>query len=266
MNYSEKMGVVWMRFSERIVIITGGAAGIGRGIAECFAYEGANVVILDINEEDGQETCEYLLAKGYKISFIRTDIRIEQHIVQAVSQVFAQFGRVDVLVNNAGVHFAKEITDITLDYWDTAVATNLRGHFLMTREVVPHMKLAGKGSIVNIASVHAWLTQPGCAVYAATKGGIVSMTRSMAIELAPFGIRVNAVLPGLTRNKGYGQYLEKQTDESKKSMVHTLQKIPLEKIAEPEHIGWSVAFLSDDRACHITGVSLPVDGGETIHL
>jgi NAD(P)-dependent dehydrogenase (short-subunit alcohol dehydrogenase family) len=263
MNQSEKMGAVSMRFSERIVIITGGAAGIGRGIAECFAYEGANVVILDINEEDGQETCEYLLAKGYRISFIRTDIRIEQHIVQAVSQVFAQFGQVDVLVNNAGVHFGKEITDITLDYWDNAVATNIRGHFLMTREVVPHMKSAGKGSIVNISSVHAWLTQPGCSVYAATKGGIVSMTRSMALELAPYGIRVNAVLPGLSRSKAMGRYLEKQTDQT---LTHMLLKIPLAKIAEPEDIGWSVVFLSDDRASHITGVLLPVDGGQTIHL
>ncbi len=256
-----------MQFSGQVVIVTGGGAGIGKGIAQCFAREGARVAIADWNEETGARSCAELAESGAEAVFIQTNVQRESDIEHAVDTALKTWGRIDVLVNNVGTHLYKNMLDITTEEWDRLIATDLRGHWLMSKKVLPHMMGRKKGSIVHIASVHAWQTRPAFTLYAAAKGGIVSMTRAMALECAPYGIRVNAVLPGYTVTSALETRLEQLgPDERETFLRKQAYNIPLGRLALPQEIGNAVVFLAGEQASFITGASLAVDGGETIHL
>jgi|HigsolmetaGSP12D_1036236.scaffolds.fasta_scaffold02795_2 NAD(P)-dependent dehydrogenase (short-subunit alcohol dehydrogenase family) len=254
-------------FAEQVVIVTGGAAGIGRGIARCFAEEGARVVIADWNEADGEATREELGRGGSEAVFVKTDVSDPAQIERVAAAAMDRWGRIDVLVNNVGTHDYRPFMEMTAQDWDRLIASDLRGHFLMSRAVVPSMIARKSGSIVHIASVHALQTMPRFTVYAAAKGGIVSMTRGMALELAEHGIRVNAVLPGLTRNKNVDRSLQGLTDEERaERMKRAAVNVPLGRMADPKEIGNAVVFLAGAKASFITGACLTVDGGESAHL
>ncbi|QHW33015.1 SDR family oxidoreductase [Paenibacillus rhizovicinus] len=251
----------------RVAIVTGAASGIGRGIAEVLLREGCSVSVLDWNEEEGKRAVLEMTDDRDRIQFIQTDVSKESDIIRAVEQTAAKWGTVDILVNNVGTHFYRAVEQITADDWDRVMTTDLRGHFLTMQKVLPIMKKQGKGAIVNIASVHALQTVPHFAAYAAVKGGVVSMSRSIALEYASNGIRVNTVLPGMTRNSNIDKYLtsldEKGREKAYRGMI---RNIPVGRIAEPVEIGEAVAFLASDKAAFITGTTLAVDGGETSHL
>ncbi|MBP1992994.1 SDR family NAD(P)-dependent oxidoreductase [Paenibacillus eucommiae] len=251
-----------MSLEHKVVIVTGGAASIGKGIAECFAKESARIVIADCNEEDGMAAKAYLERMGCEVLFIKMDAAIEEDTERAVALTLEKWGQIDVLVNNVGTHLYKPLVDIKTQEWDYLMAVDLKGCFLMSRNVLPHMRSRNQGCIINISSVHANASSKHFTAYSAAKGGVVSMTRSMAAEYAADGIRVNAVLPGWTRSKTTDKDLS-HYDEAERSSVLARwgRAIPIGRLAEPVEIGHSVVFLASDKASYITGACLSVDGG-----
>jgi NAD(P)-dependent dehydrogenase (short-subunit alcohol dehydrogenase family) len=251
----------------RVAIVTGGASGIGKGIAEVLLREGCKVMIADWNEQLGEQTIRDLTDDQERIGFIRTDVSKAADIQNVIDGTLERWTTLDILVNNVGTHYYRNMEDITIEEWDKVLGTDLRGHFLFAQKVLPHMKAQRSGSIVNIASIHALQTSKQFTVYAAAKGGIVAMSRGMALECASYGIRVNTVLPGMTRNSGVEERFKKTSPEQRESKERDMAfNIPLGRIAEAVEIGEAVAFLASDRASFITGSSLVVDGGESSHL
>jgi NAD(P)-dependent dehydrogenase (short-subunit alcohol dehydrogenase family) len=251
-----------MSLENQVVIVTGGAASIGRGIVECCSREGARVVIADRDEKEGNLLYQSLREQGVECLYVPMDVALERDADRVVQAAVDQWGTIDVLINNVGTHFYKPFIDITIEEWDRFMATDLRGHFLMSKKVLPLMMERKEGSIINISSIHSILSMADFGAYAAAKGGIVAMTRSMAAEYAPYGIRVNVVLPGWTRNKNMDVELAHLTEEEKqKRMAEKAVNIPLGRIADPTEIGDSVVFLASAKASYITGSCLTVDGG-----
>jgi NAD(P)-dependent dehydrogenase (short-subunit alcohol dehydrogenase family) len=252
----------------KVAIVTGAAAGIGRGIAEVLFREGCRVTVADWDEAQGERTAGELGASdSERIQFVRTDVSKEADIRRMIDRTLQRWGTVDILVNNVGTHYYRPIEKIGTEDWDRVLATDLRGHFLAIQAVLPQMRSSGGGAIVNIASVHALQSQPHFSVYAAAKGGIVAMSRSLAMECSSCGVRINTVLPGLTRNANVDRSLSGLTPEERQRREQGMAKnIPLGRIAEPTDIGEAVAFLAGDRASFITGTTLVVDGGESAHL
>ncbi|MDF2836519.1 MAG: family oxidoreductase [Paenibacillus sp.] len=251
----------------RVAVVTGAAGGIGKGIAEVLLREGCRVVIADWNEELGRQTAEKLTEDKNRILFLRTDVANPQDIQRVMDESLARWGAIDVWVNNVGTHYYRKIEQVAVEDWDRVMATDLRGHFLGIQKVLPHMKSRGGGAIVNISSIHALQTLPGASVYAAAKGGMMAMSRSLALEAAPYGVRVNTVLPGKTRNLQDEARLAKTPPEERANQEREMARnIPLGRIAEASEIGETVAFLASDRAAFITGTTITVDGGESCHL
>src|SRR5260221_3624254 len=243
------------RLEGKVALVTGGAQGIGRAIVEKLAQEGARVSFLDLDEVGGAAA-----ARALAVSFTRADVTRESEVQAALAQVIAREGGLDVLVNNAGVNAYFDATAMTEAEWDTVFAVDLKGAWLCCKHALPAMKRAARGSIVNIASIHARLTIAGMFPYAAAKAGLVGLTRSLALDCAPAGIRVNAVLPGWTRTRLVEEWFRMQPDpaeaERKVVAVH-----PLGRLATPMEVANLVAFVASDEASAITGAALAVDGG-----
>src|SRR5258706_2734024 len=243
------------RLEGKVAVVTGGAQGIGRAIVEKLTQEGARVSFLDLDEAEGAAT-----ARALAVSFTRADVTREGEVQAALAQVIGREGGLDVLVNNAGVNAYFDATAMTEAEWDTVFAVDLKGAWLCCKHALPAMKRAGRGSIVNIASIHARLTIAGMFPYAAAKAGLVGLTRSLALDCAPAGIRVNAVLPGWTRTRLVEEWFRMQPDpaeaERKVVAVH-----PLGRLATPMEVANLVAFVASDEASAITGAALAVDGG-----
>lgn len=252
----------------KVAIVTGAASGIGRGIAEVLVREGCRVTVADWDEAKGERTVRELNGDDSgRALFVRADMTKEADIEAIVDRTMERWGSADILVNNVGTHDYRPIEKFRAEDWDRLLAADLRGHFLAIQKVLPHMRSAGGGAIVNISSVHALQSQPHFSVYAAAKGGIVAMSRSMAMECSACGIRINTVLPGLTRNDRIDRSLDGLGPDEKTSRERAMARnIPLGRIAEPTDIGEAVAFLASDRASFITGTTLVVDGGESAHL
>jgi NAD(P)-dependent dehydrogenase (short-subunit alcohol dehydrogenase family) len=248
------------RLDGKVALVTGGAQGIGRAIVEKLAQEGARVGFLDLDEAGGAATANELGARGPGVVFTRADVTREGEVKTAIEQVIRRHGGLDVLVNNAGVNAYFDATAMTEVEWDTVFAVDLKGAWLCSKHALPAMKRAGGGSIVNIASIHAMLTIAGMFPYAAAKAGLVGLTRSLALDCAPAGIRVNAVLPGWTRTRLVEEWFRRQPDpaeaERKVVAVH-----PLGRLATPMEVANLVAFVASDEASAITGAALAVDGG-----
>ena len=242
--------------------MTGGARGIGRAIVEKFAAEGARVAYVDLDENAGREALG-ALPPGAHVEFRRADITVEAEVRHAIEAVEAAHGTLDVLVNNAGINAYFDATEMTEAEWDRVFAVDLKGAWLCAKYALRPMKRARRGSIVNIASINANLTIAGMFPYAAAKSGIVGLTRSLALEYAPMGIRVNAVLPGYTRTRLVEEWLSKQPDPAEMER-RVLALHPLGRIATPAEIANLVAFVASDEASAITGASLAADGGLSV--
>jgi NAD(P)-dependent dehydrogenase (short-subunit alcohol dehydrogenase family) len=243
------------RLDGKIAIVTGGARGIGRAIAEKFAEEGARVTCLDVEEAAGAAT-----ARDLGVAFARADVTREDEVRRAVEAVVARDGTVDVLVNNAGVNAYFDAAAMTEAEWDAVMAVDLKGAWLCAKHVLGPMKRAGRGSIVNIASIHATLTIAGMFPYAAAKSGLVGLTRSLALDYARLNIRVNAVLPGWTRTRLIEEWFAMQPDPAAAERS-VLDVHPLGRIATTREVANLVAFVASDEASAITGASLAVDCG-----
>jgi NAD(P)-dependent dehydrogenase (short-subunit alcohol dehydrogenase family) len=245
------------RLQNRTAIVTGGARGIGRAIVERLAAEGAKVTFCDLAAAAGEATAREL---GGGVEFVAADITREADVAGLVRGVAERHGSVDVLVNNAGVNAYFDAATMTEAEWDSVFAVDLKGAWLCAKHALDWMRRAGRGSIVNISSIHAQLTMPGMFPYAAAKSGLVGLTRSLALDCARQNIRVNAVLPGWTRTRLVEEWFAMQPDpEAAERSV--LDAHPTGRIATPAEIAAVVAFVASDDASAMTGASVAVDCG-----
>ena len=248
------------RLLDKTVIVTGGARGIGRAIVAKCADEGARVVFLDFDEAASNAALPEIRKAGRAVEFLRADVTKDAEVSAAIAEVQRRHGRIDVLVNNAGVNAYFDAAAMTEADWDSVFAVDLKGAWLCARHVLPFMRERRAGSIVNIASIHATLTIAGMFPYAAAKSGLVGLTRSLALDCAPLGIRVNAVSPGWTRTQLVEEWFRLQPDPAA-AEASVMRAHPMRRIATAEEVANLVAFVASDEASAITGASLAVDCG-----
>jgi len=253
-----------MRLADKVTIITGAGGGMGRVAARMFAAEGAKVVVAEFGEAAGRETVDMIAADGGQASFVKADVSDEASAKAMVDHAVATYGRVDVLYNNAGVmpEADHSVTDTSVATWDQVMAVNVRGVFLGCKYAIPAMETAGGGSIINIASFVAIL---GCSVpqdaYTASKGAVLSLTRSLAVQFGPKGIRTNAICPGPVETPLLMDWLVK--DEEAKRI--RLARNPTGRFGKPEEIVHMAVYLASDESRWTNGASLVVDGGITVN-
>jgi NAD(P)-dependent dehydrogenase (short-subunit alcohol dehydrogenase family) len=248
------------RFRDHVAVVTGGARGIGRAIVERLAAEGAAVALFDVDVPEGTAVARALTASGSAVEFVRADVTREDDVRRGVARVIEAHRRVDVLVNNAGINTYFDAAAMTEAEWDAVFAVDLKGAWLCAKHVLPGMIARRQGSIVNIASIHATLTMAGMFPYAAAKSGLVGLTRSLALDYAAQGIRVNAVSPGWTRTHLVEEWFRRQPDPAA-AEAGVLKAHPMKRIATPAEVANLVAFVASPEASAITGASLAVDCG-----
>ena len=249
-----------MRFTDRVALITGGTSGIGRATAIAFAGEGAAVAFTGRNQERGAEVLREIEAAGGRGLFVAADVRSAEDCRKAVDETLAAFGSIDVLFNNAGVYFANDVVACTEEEWDEQIDSSLKGSFLMSKFTLPSMIERGSGSIINNSSGWGLVGGDRGAAYCAAKGGMVILTKAMAIDHGPQGIRVNAVCPGDTMTPMERADAERQ-GWSWEQYLEVASERPLGRMGQPEEVASVVLFLASDEASFITGTAIPVDGG-----
>ena len=242
----------------RVAIITGASAGIGRGIAQIFAQEGATIVAASRNIEAGEQLVQEIRDAGGDAIFVVADISRKLDNEKVATAALERFGRIDILIHNAGIFWEVMLDDMTEDDWDRCHNLNLKGTLFSTQAVLPAMKRQKHGRILVTSSITGPKTgMPGFAHYGATKGGVNGFVRNAAVELAPHGITVNAVEPGNILTEGLA-------DLGENYLATMTKAIPLGKLGSPEDIAYAMAFLASDEAGWITGQTLTVDGGQTL--
>jgi NAD(P)-dependent dehydrogenase (short-subunit alcohol dehydrogenase family) len=242
---------------DKIAIITGGGSGIGLAIAEKFVENGARTIIV------GRDMQKLTAAKdklGELCEPITCDLSDLNSIPHLIEQITTRFGRIDILVNNAGINMKKEFTDVTTDEFQKILLTNVTAVFAISKEVVKNMLQNGGGTIINISSMASQYGIPKVIAYTASKAAIEGMTKAMAVELSPKGIRVNCIAPGFIATDMSSRALDNDPERKQKVMSRT----PMGKLGTPGDIGNSAVFLASDAAKYITGVILPVDGGNAV--
>jgi 2-hydroxycyclohexanecarboxyl-CoA dehydrogenase len=246
-----------MLLADRVAIVTGGAKGIGRGIALKFAEEGGSVAIADINQDAANDTLSEILKKGRQGLAIQCDATKSQQVRDVVDKVISKFGKIDILVNNAGgLPSRAPVEDMTEEEWDSVVALNLKSGFLFLKYVVPHMKAKRYGKIINISSLGATAPPSSNIHYHSGKAGVLGMTIDQAQSLAPFNICVNAILPGPIRTEFFGSRV---TDDD--FFANLGKTVPLRRVGTPEDIAGAALFLASELSSFVTGISIPVTGG-----
>ncbi|WP_068785890.1 SDR family NAD(P)-dependent oxidoreductase [Paenibacillus phocaensis] len=242
-----------MSLANRTVVVTGAGQGIGRGVAEAYAREGAFVVLAELNEETGRLAAEAISNAGGHARFVPCDVRKEADIVRLMETAERELGRIDILINNAGVSRFKSAYELTVEEWDDVLNTNVRSTFLASREMAKRVKGNGRvGSIVNISSTRAIMSEPGSEAYAASKGAIVSITHALAVSLGPDGIRVNCISPGWIETGDYGALREIDHEQH-----------PAGRVGTPADIARACLYLTHPDNTFVTGAHLVVDGGMT---
>jgi 3-oxoacyl-[acyl-carrier protein] reductase len=248
-----------MRLSGKAAFITGGAAGIGKSTALLFAREGAKVAVGDIDKKGGLETVDSIRQSGGEALFVEADVSKADDVMRMIAATFDAYGKLDVLFNNAGCEMLRMPTeDIEEDGWDRIMTVNVKSVFLGAKYAIPIMKRQGGGVIINTGSISGLRPRPGASAYAASKGAVISLTKSLAIELAPFRIRVNCINPVVTETP---MAARAATDFSKQELMAT---IPIGRFAQPEEMAYGALYLASDESAMVTGISLNIDGGRGI--
>lgn len=248
-----------MRFKDKVAIVTGGSRGLGRSMALAFAREGASVVVVATNLARGTAVVSEIKDSGGEAFFVRTDVSRADEVQKMVQTVLRRFGQIDILVNNAGIHMGAPFVEETEEMWLRQFRVNVLGVVFPSQAVVPHMVERKQGRIVHISSKAAVVGEPGHAAYSASKGAVLSLTRAMAMELAPYNITVNAVCPGPTYTD---MLLGALPDEAQRDELAAAT--PLGRLGQPEDIAAAVLHLASDEAGWCTGQALSIDGGLSI--
>jgi 2-deoxy-D-gluconate 3-dehydrogenase len=243
--------------SGRVAIVTGGNSGIGLGMSRGLAEAGASVVVAARRADRNQQAVAELTGLGAQAMAVEVDVRSETSIKDLMRQTIKRFGRLDILINNAGTNIRRQPQDMTLDEWNTVLETNLTSAFLCSRDAYPHLKAAGGGKIVNIGSMMSIFGTPFAPAYAASKGGIVQLTKSLATAWAADHIQVNAVLPGWIDT----ELTQSGRRELPEFYNRVLGRIPDGRWGEEQDMAGIAVFLSSGASDYITGASIPVDGG-----
>ncbi len=247
-----------MRLADRVALITGGGSGIGRAIALRFAAEGAAVVAVDADPDGARETARQVEAGGGRACYVEADVTSSAAVARAVEAALTTFGRIDVLVNNAGIGGGDDVLQTDEATWDRVVAVILKGAFLCTRAVLPHLIGQRRGAIVNVASVNG-LTGLGEEAYSAAKAGLINFTQNVAVRYGPDGIRANVICPGTIRTPIWRDVVEKTPDVFER----LARWYPLGRVGETEDVAEAALYLASDDAAFVTGAVLVVDGGLT---
>lgn len=246
----------------KVALVTGAAKGIGKACATVLGQQGAAVAVADVDEPAGTSTVGELQTLGVRSLFVRCDVSIRAEVETLMSRVVAEFGRLDILVNNAGYHLSKSLADTSEQEWDYILNTNLKSVFLCSKYAVPYLR-KNRGCIVNMSSMVGLVGQANAGAYSASKGGIVAMTKGMALDLAVHGVRVNCICPGWVQTPLVEDWFSQQADpEEARKLVLGLH--PLGRISTPLEIGRVTLFLCSEGSSFITGVALPVEGGITL--
>ncbi|GAC1357084.1 MAG: 3-oxoacyl-ACP reductase [Ktedonobacteraceae bacterium] len=250
-----------MRLANKVAIITGSGSGMGQAAALLFAQEGASVVVTDVVADSGEETVRRIKGAGGSATFVKADVSQEDEVRALVEAAIATFGKVDILYNNAGIMPSTDgsVTDIGEEIWDKILDVNLKSTFLCTKYAIPHMMKQGQGSIINIASFVAFM---GCTVpqdaYTASKGGLLALTKSLAVQYGRHGIRCNAICPGPIETPLLRDLWKNEEERNLR-----LKRIPLGRFGEAKDIVYMALYLASDESAWTTGAWLTVDGGIT---
>lgn len=245
-----------MRLAGKVGIVTGAGKGIGRAIALGYAREGAAVVLVDRCAEPAGELLQQIRKAGGKALLVQADVaNIAEHD-RLIEAAVREFGRLDILVNNAGVEFHEGVLEATPEAWERTISVNLRGAYFLSGKAAPVMKSAGYGKIINISSVHDTQPLTERAIYSISKGGVAMMTKSLALELAEYGIHVNAISPGAILTD-----INRESLSNSSRRERLISRIPLKRIGKPEDIVGAAVFLASSDSDYVTGSTIYVDGG-----
>lgn len=252
------------RVKGKVAIVTGGAMGIGRSVCSLLAREGAAVALTDVLEEPGRRTAREIQDAGGKVEFWQFNVAHEPEVKRVFAEIKTQFGRVDVLVNNAGISGVNKPThEVSEAEWDALMAVNVKGVFFCTKHVIPYMKAAGGGSIINLSSIYGLVGAGDVPPYHASKGAVRLMTKNDALIYAPDKIRINSIHPGFIWTpmvENFAASMPVAMETARKEMA---AKHPLGHVGESDDIGWAVVYLASDESKFVTGSELVVDGGYT---
>jgi meso-butanediol dehydrogenase/(S,S)-butanediol dehydrogenase/diacetyl reductase len=258
-----------MRFQGKIAVVTGAGRGIGRAIAMRLAEDGANIAVCDIDSDTAAETAARIKERGVKAIGLQLDVRDREGIEEMIRRVVNTWGRIDILINNAGITISKPVIEFEEQEWDRTIDINLKGVFNCSQLVVRKMIEQGSGKIVNIASESGKTAKPEFSVYAASKFGVVGLTQGLAQEVARFGINVNAVCPGIVHTAMWEELdrvlAKRKGMKEGEGLSSRKELIPLGRLETPEDVAGVVAFLVSDDAAYMTGQSVNVTGGREFH-
>ncbi|MBU8919770.1 SDR family NAD(P)-dependent oxidoreductase [Neobacillus sp. 114] len=251
-----------MRLKDKVAIITGAGSGQGKAAAKLFAAEGAKVIIAEWNEQNGKSVEDEINLEGHESLFFQTDVSNEDNIIALVEEVMDRYGRIDIVFNNAGVGFSSRskykmasLIETPQRDWNDILSINLNGVYLLSKHVLPIMQKQNYGSIINNSSLNGIVGVPGADAYSAAKGGVVALTRVMAVDYGKYNIRVNCICPGAIDTPMIADVLKNE------AFTKAFTSNPLRRVGKPEEIAYAALFLASDESSYITGLIMPVDGG-----
>jgi NAD(P)-dependent dehydrogenase (short-subunit alcohol dehydrogenase family) len=250
-----------LRLKDKVALITGSGSGIGKSTALLFAQEGAAVIVNDLNKEAGNETVEQIRSEGGQALFIQADVTDPASVQKMVQTALTEFGRIDILFNNAGISGVGRLHEIEPEDWDKIMSVNVKGVYLPSKYVVTHMMERKSGVIINMSSCIAEIGLARRASYAATKGAVLALTKSMQVDYAPYNIRVNALLPGTIFTPFVEKYLKESYDDPDAAIEQIKKRQLSGELGRPEDVAKAALFLASDESSFMMGSPLYIDGG-----